>query len=86
MFVKADHYDDVNSKVCVSGALTLPKPANSVMVSQSISLLCATRERLMRMEQKTSSVEEKMAEALLDYLAENDAELFNEIFKYDVYF
>ena len=65
MFVKAEHYDDVNSKVCVSGALTLPKPANSVMVSQSISLLCATRERLMRMEQKTASVEEKMAEIRL---------------------
>lgn len=65
MFVKAEHYDDVNSKVCISGVLTLPKPANSVMVSQSISLLCATRERLMRMEQKTASVEEKMAEIRL---------------------
>lgn len=30
-------------------------------------------------------VEEKMAEALLDYLAENNAELYHKIFKYAVY-
>ena len=30
-------------------------------------------------------VEEKMTDALLDYLAENNAELYNEIFKYAVY-
>ena len=42
--------------------LVLPKPASSQTVSQSLQLLCGTRERLRRMEQKTASIEEKMGE------------------------
>ena len=42
--------------------LVLPKPATSQAVSQSLQLLCGTRERLRRMEQKTASIEEKMEE------------------------
>ena len=44
------------------GVLVLPKPASSQTVSQSLQLLCGTRERLRRMEQKTASIEEKMEE------------------------
>ena len=60
--VKAEHYPDINGRVSPFGVLVLPKPASSQTVSQSLQLLCGTRERLRRMEQKTASIEEKMEE------------------------
>lgn len=62
LFVKAEHYPDINGRISPFGVLVLPKPASSQMVSQSLQLLCGTRERLRRMEQKTASIEEKMEE------------------------
>lgn len=62
LFVKAEHYPDINGRVSPFGVLVLPKPASSQTVSQSLQLLCGTRERLRRMEQKTASIEEKMEE------------------------
>lgn len=65
LFVKAEHYPDINGRVSPFGVLVLPKPASSRAVSQSLQLLCGTRERLRRMEQKTASIEEKMEEIRL---------------------
>lgn len=62
LFVKVEHYPDINGRVSPFGVLVLPKPASSQTVSQSLQLLCGTRERLRRMEQKTASIEEKMEE------------------------
>ena len=62
LFVKAEHYPDINGRISPFGVLVLPKPASSRAVSQSLQLLCGTRERLRRMEQKTASIEEKMEE------------------------
>lgn len=62
LFVKAEHYPDINGRVSPFGVLVLPKPATSQAVFQSLQLLCGTRERLRRMEQKTASIEEKMEE------------------------
>lgn len=62
LLVKAEHYPDINGRVSPFGVLVLPKPASSHTVSQSLQLLCGTRERLRRMEQKTASIEEKMEE------------------------
>ena len=62
LFVKAEHYPDINGRVSPFGVLALPKPTTSQAVSQSLQLLCGTRERLRRMEQKTASIEEKMGE------------------------
>lgn len=62
LFVKAEHYPDINGRVSPFGVLALPKPTTSQAVSQSLQLLCGTRERLRRMEQKTASIEEKMEE------------------------
>ena len=42
--------------------LALSKPTTSQMLTQSLSLLCGTRERLRRMEQRTASLEDKMEE------------------------
>ena len=45
--------------------LLLQKPTSPPLLLQSLQLLCGTRERLRRMEQKTATIEEKMAEIRL---------------------
>ena len=45
--------------------LTLQKPTSPQMMLQCTELLCGTRERLRRMEQKSLSMEDKMAEIRL---------------------
>ena len=65
LFVTAAMYDDVCSKVTEYGVLTVSKPAPLQVVRQSLSVLCATRERLRRMEARQASVEEKIEEIRL---------------------
>lgn len=62
LLVKAEHYPDINSRVSPFGVFTVSKPTTTQMINQSLLLLCATRERLRRMEQKAASIEEKMEE------------------------
>ena len=65
LLVKAEHYPDISARLSPYGILTLQKPTSSQMLLQSFQLLCGTRERLRKMEQKTASIEEKMAEIRL---------------------
>ncbi len=65
MFVRAEHYDDIFARVTEYGVLTVQKPTVAQTVVQSVRLLCATRQRLKRMEKKTATMEEKMAEIRL---------------------
>ena len=62
LFVKAEHYADITSKVMPYGVLTISKPTSSSMIAQSVQMLCSTRERLRIMEKKNASVEEKIEE------------------------
>ncbi len=62
LLVKSEHYPDINARVSPYGVLTVSKPTSTQVITQSMQLLCGTRERLRRMEQKTASVEEKMEE------------------------
>ena len=61
----AGHYPDISVRLSPYGILTLQKPTNPQLILQSLQLLCGTRERLRKMEQKTASIEEKMAEIRL---------------------
>ena len=65
LLVNAEHYPDITARVSPYGVLTLQKPTTPQMILQSLQLLCGTRERLRKMEQKTASIEEKMAEIRL---------------------
>ncbi len=65
LLVKAEQFSDVSARVSPFGILTLSKPTAPQLFSQSLLLLCGTRERLRRMEQKTASLEEKMEEIRL---------------------
>lgn len=62
LFVKSEHYTELSTRLSPFGVLVLSRPTTAQMITQSLQLLCGTRERLRRMEQKTASVEEKMKE------------------------
>lgn len=65
LLVAAEHFPEVEARMAAYGVLTLSKPTTGQMIGQSLQLLCGTRERLRRMEQKTASIEEKMEEIRL---------------------
>lgn len=65
LLVKSEHYNDIYSKVVGYGVMTLSKPTTLQMVSQSLRVLCATRERLRKVEERQATVEEKIEEIRL---------------------
>ncbi len=65
LFVKSELFDSVSAKVMPYGVVTLPMPCGSALVSQSLRMLCAQRERLRRLEARQQSVEEKIEEIRL---------------------
>ena len=65
LLVKNDLYNDVYAKVVEYGVMSLPKPTSSQMVAQCLRGLCATRERLRKVEERQATVEEKIEEIRL---------------------
>lgn len=65
LLVKSELYGDVYAKVVGHGVLTVSKPTTLQTVAQNLQVLCATRERLRRMEEKQVSVEKKIEEIRL---------------------
>lgn len=65
LFVRTDIFDDVTAKVSEQGVCTIQKPVNSALVSQSLLMLCAQRERLRRKQEARNRVEDKIAELRL---------------------
>lgn len=65
LLVKNELFADVYAKAVTSGVITLSKPTTASMIAQSLRILCATRERLRRMEAKQATVEEKIEEIRL---------------------
>lgn len=65
LMVNSELFDEVNYKVQDLGVFTVSKPVNATIMSQTLKMLCSMRERLLRMEQKQKSFEEKMEEIKL---------------------
>ena len=65
LLVKNDHYNDVYAKVVGYGVIALSTPTSRQMVAQNLRILCATRERMRRMQEKQATVEEKIKEIRL---------------------
>ena len=65
LFLDADIFEEVSVFTEQYGVLTLSKPAATSVISQSLRLLCATRQRLKRMEVKAASFEDKIEEIKL---------------------
>ena len=65
LLLRADAYGQVNAKVCPHGVFTLQLPVNTQTLKQGLGWMAAARERLRRLEKKTTSIEEKMEEIRL---------------------
>ena len=65
LFVKSEMYADITSKASEYGIFTLSRPISAQTVSYALRWMCATRERLRRLEKKSVSMEEKMEEIRL---------------------
>ena len=65
LLVKSELYNDVYAQAVPYGVMTLPKPTSLQMMAQSLRVLCATRERLRKMEERQATVEEKIREIRL---------------------
>lgn len=62
IMVKSDIYNDVYSKVMEYGVFTLSKPTSSQLLTHFLKILCTSRERMRKLEEKQQSVEDKIAE------------------------
>ncbi len=65
LVVPAEQYEEIAARVARYGVLTLPRPTTRQAVTQALQLLCATRERLRRMERKYETLEDRMEEIRL---------------------
>lgn len=62
ILVKGDIYDETYSEVLEHGVLTLRKPTSAAAINLSLDWMRSIRERLRKLEKKTLSLEDKMAE------------------------
>lgn len=62
LLVKSDIHDAIHDKVAEYGVFTLPKPTSRQAMLQALNWMESARERLRQLQNKTLSVEEKMAE------------------------
>lgn len=60
LFTRAENFSELSSVLMPHGVLTLPKPTSPELTEEVVELMCATRERLRRIEIKKSFAEERM--------------------------
>lgn len=60
LFTRAENFSELSSVLAPHGVLTLPKPTSPELTEEVVELMCATRERLRRIEVKKSFAEERM--------------------------
>lgn len=65
LLLRADAYSQINAKVCPYGVFTLQLPVSTQSLKQGLGWMAAARERLRRLEKKTTSIEDKMEEIRL---------------------
>ena len=65
LFVRAELYEDVRSRVAPHGVFTLSKPTSAAAVAHGMEFLTSARERLRNLEKKAMTIEEKMEEIRL---------------------
>ena len=65
VIVRTDILETLREKLTASGVFSLPKPLSAQTFSLALDWMMSARERLRKMENKTLSIEEKMAEIRL---------------------
>ena len=63
--VRSELYEEINAKVTPQGVFTLAKPIPAQLLQQSLLWMASARERLRKLEQKATTIEEKMEEIRL---------------------
>ena len=62
IFVRNEVHDEIHDRVAEHGVFTLPKPTSRQVLNIAFNWMISARERIRKTEQKTLSVEERMAE------------------------
>ncbi len=65
LLVRGEVYEETYYKLLTSGVIVLSKPTNTQMMTQSLRVLCAIRERLRALREHQTTVEEKIEEMRL---------------------
>lgn len=65
VLIRSEVYEENYAKMVTEGIFTLSKPTSAQMISQALRWMAAAKERLRRLESKTTSIEEKMEEIRL---------------------
>ena len=65
LLVKEEHFPDIDGRLTPQGVLVLSKPMSTQLFTQTLRLLCGTRERMRGLERKNATIEEKMEEIRL---------------------
>ena len=65
LLVRTEMYEEINSKVTPQGVFTLAKPTPAATLQQGLKWLASARERLRKLEQKATTIEDKMEEIRL---------------------
>lgn len=62
LVVPGEIYDDVSQHVIDLGIICAPKPINRITIERYIRHLCSDRDRVMRLEKKINSLDDKLNE------------------------
>lgn len=62
LLLESDNYDEIRSQVTDHGVFTLLKPTSFAIMSQALNWMAASREKLRKLEKKTTTIEKKMEE------------------------
>ena len=65
LFVKNELLEEVTAEATLHGLAVIAKPTSSLLITQSLQMLCAERERLLRFIEKQQKVEEQITELRL---------------------
>ena len=65
LMVRREQFEEISARATEHGVVTLAKPAPLGAVSQMLRVMCAVRERLARMENRSASIDEKIEEIRL---------------------
>ena len=65
LLVRSELYEETYARMLPAGVITLPKPIGTQMLSQSLRVLCAIRERLRGMRSHQATAEEQIEELRL---------------------
>lgn len=65
LMLRSESYEEVNAKVTMHGVFTLQKPTPYQTLQQGLKWMISARERLRKIENKATTIEEKMEEIRL---------------------